>query len=107
MPPKMNSGRNHEQELKTVKKYSTKICGQEFFGFAQTPIRQDHLTVYHSTIGPVSSALKCCNADWLIRVHRLKCITVDNTSGYCFGRHLTENYNLESETIICKINYNL
>ena len=37
---KMNSGRNHEQEfgpenLKTVKKYSTKICGQEF-GFAQT-----------------------------------------------------------------------
>ena len=23
------------------------------------------------------------------------------------GRHLTENYNLESGTIICKVNYNL
>ena len=26
---------------------------------------------------------------------------------FCKGQHLTENYSLESGTIICKINYNL
>ena len=61
------------------------------------------LQLYHMDIGDSYGEMVECMryGSTTVVLEVTKLTTIGN------GRHLTANYNLESGTIICKINYNL